>query len=308
MTLVMDEEFEARPCPGCRSQSMDPPVVRAGIQAESRSFQALRPYWNGFFKEKAFFSYNRCQGCNLLYCPTFFSASQLGELYRQMPDNTAGVPLSALARTQGGYFRSLRKHSPSGGAYLETGPDIGLFTEFAAKEGNYSTYWLFEPNRVVWDVLRGKIPSKDVNISADMFGFDVVPDRTLSAAVMIHVLDHLLDPRGILDLLRPKLRDDAVVLFVTHDESSFLARIAGARWPAYCLQHPQIYRSSSIERLLGHSGYRVVEIDKSYNHFPVTYLAKHLLWLLGIKAKLPSIEFIQLPLKLGNLITIAKPM
>ncbi len=305
--MVMNKQFEARRCPVCQAQSKDPPVMRAGIQAERLSSQALKPYWNGFFKEKSFFSYNRCQRCSLLYCPTFFSASQLEELYRQMPDNTAGVPLSALARTQGGYFRSLKKHSPLRGAYLETGPDIGLFTEFAAREGNFSTYWLFEPNRVVWDVLRSKIPNKDVKISADMFGFDVVPDGSLSVAVMIHVLDHLLDPRGTLDLLRPKLQEDAIVLLVTHDESSLLARITGVRWPAYCLQHPQMYRPSSIERLLEHAGYRVIEIEKSYNYFPVSYIAKHLLWLLGIKAKLPSIDFIQLPLKLGNIITIAKP-
>jgi len=35
----------------------------------------VRPYWNGFFKKKIFFSYDRCRKCKILYCREFFDVS-----------------------------------------------------------------------------------------------------------------------------------------------------------------------------------------------------------------------------------------
>lgn len=53
-------------------------------------------------------------------------------------------------------------------------------------------------------------------------------------------------------------------------------------------------------------GYKVLEIIKSSNYFPVMYLVKHLLWAIRIrKIRIPNIDLLHLPLKLGNIITIA---
>ena len=46
-----------------------------------------------------------------------------------MSPNMDDVPINSLKKTQEGYFRELRKYSNLKGAYLEIGPDIGLFTQ-----------------------------------------------------------------------------------------------------------------------------------------------------------------------------------
>ena len=300
--------FFSRACPVCGNRATTEGAIKSEVQAETLGFDALVPYWNGFFKDKVFFSYVRCDSCGLLYNPTFFDGAQLEKLYGQMPPNMAEVPLEALRRTQYGYFKELKKSSDLKGGYIEVGPDIGLFTENCVREGHFEEYWLFEPNRDVEPALTKMVEGRKSHIIHDMFGFSNVPDHAASVAVMIHVLDHLLDPVATLQELRQKLTPGARLLLVTHDESSMLRRIVGWKWPAFCLQHPQIYNPDSMRTLLEAAGFQVLQQSKTVNFFKVSFLVKHLLWAFGIKVKsVPGFGQITVGLKLGNMLTIATP-
>lgn len=305
---MQENDYLSRVCPVCNAKPPVQPLIYSDVKAESLNFDALVPGWNGFFKDKVFFSYARCDGCGLLYAPTFFNNHQLELLYGQMPPNMAEVPLDALRRTQHGYFEALKHSSDMEGGFIEVGPDVGLFTENCVREGNYNEYWLFEPNRDVLPALSKIVEGKKYHIIHDMFGFSHIPDHSASAAVMIHVLDHLLDPVATLRELRQKLKPEAKLLLVTHDESSLLRRLIGWRWPAFCLQHPQIYNPESMRILLETAGYEVLQRSKTVNYFQFSFLLKHLLWAFGIQVKsVPSFGKFTLGLKLGNMLTIATP-
>ena len=264
--------------------------------------------WNGFFQEKSFFSYARCDECGLLYAPDYFCIEQLEKLYRQMPANMDVVDTEALKRTQKGYFERLRRHSLLEKSYVEVGPDIGLFTEYCAKEGSFDKYWLIEPNKAVKDRLCQSVGNNACEVIHDMLDFSIIPDGTISVLVMIHVLDHLLDPVATLRELKRTLLPDATVLIVTHDESSLLSKMLSARWPAYCLQHPQLFNRSSMRNLLDVAGYDVIDQTATVNHFPLKFLIDHFLWVFGLKTKMvPSFWDISVGLKLGNMITVARP-
>ncbi len=301
-----NDEFLRRVCPVCANKPSGKVIISTKVRAETIEYEALVPHWNGFFKDKVFFSYVRCNRCGLLYAPIFFSGSQLERLYSQMPPNMAEVPMQALRRTQAGYFEALKGCSELTGGFIEVGPDIGLFTENCVREGQFEEYWLFEPNREVLPALSKIVEGHKFHVIHDMFGFSNVPDYTASFAVMIHVLDHLLDPATTLRELRLKLKPGAKLLLVTHDESSLLRRIVGRRWPAFCLQHPQIYNPKSLYALLNAAGYEVLHFHKTVNFFQINFLLKHLLWAFGIKVQyVPSLGHLTLGLKLGNMLTIA---
>lgn len=302
----MANQFRFRACPCCGSKKSKP-VISTDIKAESVDFDSLVQYWNGFFKDKSIFSYHRCDECGLLFAPCFFYEEQLATLYAQMPPNMDEVPLSALKATQKGYFKSLHGASELTGGYLEVGPDVGLFTEMAVKDGNFKKFWLFEPNRAVAEKLASVVEGKEYRIIHDMFGFNEVPLDECSTAVMVHVLDHLLDPVAALTSLRERMSSNSTLLIVTHDESSILSKLLGWRWPAYCLQHPQIYNPKTIKRVLENAGFENISVKKTVNYFPLGFLVKHLSWALGFKFKnLPNFGNWVVGLPLGNIITIAK--
>lgn len=305
---MAESGFISRMCPVCGNRPPRQAAICSKVRAESLPFDALIPHWNGFFKDKTFFSYARCEQCGLLFAPVFFNPAQLERLYAQMPPNMAEVPLEALRRTQRGYFNALRKHSALKGSYLEVGPDIGLFAENCVREGQFNEYWLFEPNHSILAELSEVVAGTNYHISHDMLGFSDVPDNSVAAAVMIHVLDHLLDPVATLRELREKLAPNSRLLLVTHDESSLLRRLFGSRWPAFCLQHPQIYSAKTMRTLLAAAGFNTLQQIKSRNYFTASFLLKHLSWALGVKVQsVPDFGRITLGLKLGNILTIATP-
>lgn len=297
-----------RSCPCCNTEPPSKPEVVTKVRAEESSFKDLIQQWNGFYKEKSIFSYVRCESCGLLYAPIFFSDEQLSRLYAQMPPNMDEVPVSALRKTQTGYFNKLRKHSRLSGSYVEIGPDVGLFTENCVKSGTFDEYWLLEPNIEVKAQLQSVVKNKHYHIIHEMDGIKHVADSSANAIVMIHVLDHLLDPRAELEKIREKIKPDGVLLIVTHNELSILSKITKVKWPAFCLQHPQIYNPKSMETILNVAGFNKVEISKTKNYFELGFLVKHALWLLGIRVNtIPKFLKVPIGLKLGNMITIAKP-
>lgn len=297
-----------RPCPICQQNTSYQIEVSSKSRAEEKEYEALIPYWNGFFKEKIFFSYARCTNCDLLFTPIFFRIDQLEKLYAQMPPNMDLVPITALIRTQRGYFEELKKFGPFKNGYIEIGPDIGIFAENCSRECDFDEFWLCEPNSSVAGALANAIGTKKHIIIEDMFGFTQIPNRSAEAAVMIQVLDHLLDPVRTLSELKTKLLPNAKLLLVTHNEKSILRRVVGWKWPAFCLQHPQIYNPNSIQKLLKAAGYKVDSIKRTKNYFEFSFLLKHLLWAFGFKIKsVPRILNFTVGLRLGNIITIATP-
>lgn len=306
--MATDLKLLERACPTCAAPASPPPEVTSRRRAEDLDWEELRQYWDHFFKEKVFFSYSRCPGCGLLHCPKYFDDAMLEKLYSGTQHDMGGVPLSALRRTQRGYFETLKRHSPLRGTLLEVGPDIGLFTELCAREGHFDRFLLFEPSRTAHEVLAARLAGKDFKIHAGMFTPEGIPERSVTAAVIIHVMDHLIDPKDAMADMLPRLADGAIVLVVTHDESSLMAKVFRRRWPPYCLLHPQLYNPRSMRNFLESAGYKVLEVSKTYNHFPATYLLKHFLSAIGGgRIKVPQLASIQLPLKLGNIITIATP-
>lgn len=305
---MIQSQYLHRFCPICQKYGPINLEISSERRGEEMGYEELVPYWNGFFKEKIFFSYARCDSCKLLFAPIFYNLEQLEALYGQMPPNMDVVPKQALLKTQKGYFEVLKRFSKLENGYIEIGPDVGIFTINCRNEGYFNSYWLCEPNVLVAKELARTVEGRPFTIIEDMFGFSAIPDNSASVAVMIQVLDHLLDPVSTLIELREKLLPGAKLLLVTHNEQSLLRKIVKWRWPAFCLQHPQIYSPKSISSLLEKSGYTVDIIEKTKNYFEFSFLLKHLLWAFGLKVKaVPKIFNFTIGLKLGNMITIATP-
>jgi SAM-dependent methyltransferase len=303
--LADEAPTSARVCPSCGSS--DAAVSLASLPpAEDADFSVIRAGWRGFFKEKVFFTYSRCAGCGLLYAKRYLTPASVAALYGDMPENMAGVPVRSLEKTQRGYFDFFRRFAPAGGGYLEIGPDTGLFTQFVARECRFDDHLLFEPNRAVLRELTQRMGGRPHRLHNSLLDFEAVPDGSVSAVTMVHVLDHLLDPLETLGELRRKLIKGGLIMAVVHDESSLLARVLGRRWPAYCLQHPQVYRPATIRALFERAGFRVAAIEASRNHFPLAYLAQHLAFALKLGAA-PNMwpENWSLPLRLGNFMIAA---
>ena len=300
----MSDGFEHRSCPACGA-AQPKQEMASTTRAESMTLDALRPFWSGLFKEKRFFSYDRCGACGMLYTPTFFTDAQLGDLYADMAPNMDLVPSDALTATQRGYWRAARQDAALDGGYLEIGPDIGYIVSDAAREGDFNHFWLVEPNRAVHARLAAAAGGRPHTIIADMDNLSSVPEGSIGLAVMIHVLDHLLDPAASLEQVRSKLRPGGRVVIVTHNEKSVLRSVMGKRWPPFCLQHPQLFNPASITDLAKRAGYASVDVGRSTNYFPIGFIARQAAYTVGLDLANVPLPGRSIGLKLGNMITVA---
>jgi SAM-dependent methyltransferase len=297
-------EFIQRACPSCGG-SHAREEVHSPARAETMTVDALRRYWSGLFGEKRFFTYHRCLGCGLLYNRAFFDGARLAELYSSMAPNMEIVSDDAIAATQRGYFNTAVGQADFDGGYLEIGPDTGHVVREAAARGRFEHFWLFEPNRAIHDTLRASAGSRPATLLTDMDDLSPVPNGSIGLAVMVHVLDHLLDPLAMLTQILAKLRPGGTLLIVTHNEKSLLRRLMGVRWPPFCLQHPELYNPATITGLLGRAGYAGIQVMRSRNYFPLPFLARQAAWTVGLKLDRVPLPEVSLRLRLGNMLTLA---
>lgn len=296
-----------RVCPLCTSDEIVVgSEVKAPYEADVMTFSEVAEFWRGFRKDSCFFTFSRCAGCGLLYCRNYFTNDQLTSLYTSMGDNSAGVADAVLERTQRGYYNFLDKvgYSKSGN-YLELGPDTGLLSKnFAAFGASKMT--LIEPNHDVRDQLRASTSECNrVEILDDLS--DIAAENVFDTITGIHVYDHLVKLREELSVISKLANSNSRILIVVHDESSLLRRLINTKWPPFCLQHPQLFNPSTIEKALLQAGFHEIEIAKSTNWFPITHIWKMVCSLFGIRGDwLTILPKTEIPLRLGNMIIVAQ--
>lgn len=304
----IDADYLSRDaCPCCgESAARAQPEIASCPPAEALPFSEHSQFVSGYRARRVFFTYFRCEICDALFCRTFYTEGQLASLYGRQAENMADVPLDARNKTQDGYARLLMSHSCGAGSFLEIGPDIGLFAQRCAQLGSFERFWLYEPNRDVHAELARRLHDVPHTIHATMRPTSDVPKASVSTAALIHVLDHLLHPEAFLGDLAERLERDGVLLIVTHNTGSLLARLLGRRFPPFALQHPQLYSPRAMTRLLDRAGFRVVEITSAVNYFPLMHLARACFAVLGLPAPLPQLTLPLIPIRLGNMAVIAR--
>jgi hypothetical protein len=124
---------------------------------------------------------------------------------------------------------------------------------------------------------------------------------------MIHVLDHTLEPAALLRDVFNALEPGGVLMVVTHNVRSSLARLLGRRWPPYTLQHPVLFSPRALRMLLASAGLEVLEILPTTNYFPLTFLLSAALTVVGVPARrIPEYQGPEIGLQLGNICTLAR--
>jgi hypothetical protein len=294
-------------CPCCNaSTAAARNKVCSFPRAEDIDLEQHGRFLSGYEPHRVFFTYLRCGRCDAWYCPIYYNPKQLARLYEAQPENMVDVAIGSRERTQKGYVELLRRHSPMVGGLLEIGVDIGLFAAECARVGKFDRYWLFEPNRAVHGQLAQRLTGIGASIRIMALVVDVPPE-SISTAVMIHVLDHVLEPREMLQSIFRSVQPGGVVMIVTHNGRSWLARLLGRRWPPYTLQHPQLFSPRAMRSLASSVGFEVLEVTRTTNFFPVTFLVNAALKVFGVPAKwVPVHGRLEVGVRIGNICTMLR--
>lgn len=303
-----------RRCPICKKKEQNLGAYAINPREHPADLD-LSKSWVGIDKVGCFFPYVTCKNCGMLYCPNYLTEDQLNDYYSSMPNNEHSGEPDLEARTKAWYADKvvdlyIQQSNPEPGAairILEIGADNGSFmrqlrTAFETRSPfvTASMEWdAIEPNTQMHKVLteegaRAVFLDLDSLVDSKMMCYDII--------IGIHVLDHLLSPMDYMRKLEPCLSSNCLLAFVVHNEKSLLAKILGTRWPAFCVQHPQLFNKKTLSFFLKQLGCQHPCTISTPNYFRLNYLAEHLIRVaLGRKVQLP--RFPAVKLFLGNIMT-----
>ena len=122
------------------------------------------------------------------------------------------------------------------------------------------------------------------------------PAEKFDAIVMIDIIEHAADPRGLLNHARDLLKPGGLLFIATVDSQSLLYRMSPLIWRAsafsqkaayvlrriYCYQHNWYFNRAVLGSIVSRAGFNVVE-HRGYE-FPLNRLRESAVILLGLRA------------------------
>jgi 2-polyprenyl-3-methyl-5-hydroxy-6-metoxy-1,4-benzoquinol methylase len=213
--------------------------------------------------------YRRCRGCGLL-------ATEL--------PSREQIEAHYTAKFEFGNYELLRRYATpyqriyeQMAGWLEFHPgarvlDVGCFTgDFLAllAERGADVYGLeLQPEAVA--IANQRLPGRIFQASADDSRF---PPGRYDTITMLAVIEHVLDPRGLIASARERLALGGRLYLQTPNAGSLVARALGRTWPMLApVEHIHLFSARALRLLLASEGFEVIRVRRHVKRLPASYV------------------------------------
>jgi dolichol-phosphate hexosyltransferase len=258
----------------------DKPVSATSFSADSLGFACPSCDWVGetmLLKERSDLQLCRCRNCGLVHQSKLLRALDITSLYGDdyydswgLDDNQDEL-WKIKVRTYCAYLDLLPRYMAealSSPRLLDIGCAHGFMLEAARQRGLQASGVEISPAASVARQ-RGFVvydrPLEDLNI----------PDGTFDAITAIDVLEHIPDVKGFMAELYRILKPDGVLLIVTPDVGTWVAKIMRNTWPHYKTEHLFYFTKHSLSLFLRRKGFRVRRIKVGFKYVTFDYVVGH---------------------------------
>ena len=252
----------------------------------------------------------RCRRCGLGFSRERPTESQLEGLYLRTDGLVYEKELEARRRTAERHFNIVRKYVPHG-SVLDVGCASGLFLKMA-----YDAGWSVagvEPSKELSTKARQRLGNKG-NVQAGTLQKADFRRASFDIITLWDVIEHVVEPLGLLKLCRSLLRPGGMLFINTPDLDSWPARLLGSRWPLLLPEHLNYFNHQSLQLALELSGFDVVRIGRRPTNFSLNYvfyrMKQHDLpgsSFLETVAQVTGVGALILPMYIGEQLAVARP-
>jgi len=136
---------------------------------------------------------------------------------------------------------------------LDIGSGLGVFPKRLEDNGYY--VWCVEPNKE-----SQKFINKDLRITC----MSKIPEPdTFDGATLIHVLEHIVEPKPFLEKIKRALKKDGILYIEVPDDSEFKSLNKGHN--EFSSDHVYFYSLSTLLKIIERSGFNMV--NSFYSHY-----------------------------------------
>jgi SAM-dependent methyltransferase len=163
-------------------------------------------------------------------------------------------------------IKTLSRYKPSGD-FLDVGAGLGGFVR-AAKAAGFNAFGV-EPSKDMCALSPDNLVQGTIDtIAQDSMRFDVI--------CLIDVIEHVVDPLHQMQKAYSLLKDDGIVVLVTPDVSSWIAKLLKFRWWHFRLAHISYFTPKTLSHLLKNSGFKEISRSRPAWYLPIGYLQERL--------------------------------
>ena len=260
-------------------------------------------------KTPEFMSYRllRCLGCETVYAAAAPSAAILAHAYAEA-DYDSSEEAALAANTYAAALAPVIADLPQRGRVLEIGTGTGVLLERMVDAGFAEAVGI-EPSAAAIVAaaprVRGMI-RKGVFAEADFepASFDLI--------CCFQTLEHVSDPRALVQSCARLLRPGGALALVTHDYQAPLNRVLGRRSPIIDIEHLQLFCRASLDRLLHDAGLPPWDMTALVNRYPLRYWLRLMPLPGGLKRGFAGLlgriglDQVRLGANVGNLLAIGR--
>jgi len=163
------------------------------------------------------------------------------------------------------------RHTPGARRMLEVGTGAGLFLKSAERAG--------------WEVAGLELSPDGSAFARERLGLDVRTERaeamsfpagSFDVAVMFDVIEHLFDPRAVLEATRGALAPGGVLVVSTPNFNALSRWVLGADWAVLSpLEHTYYFTERTLGRLLMSAGFRAPVFERRFAGWAVPETMNH---------------------------------
>lgn len=213
---------------------------------------------------------SRCLDCHLIFANPCPEEKFITFLYSEVKDPQYELEAKGRCRTFRRLLYRLEKLYPQKGHLFDVGAATGLFLHEAKQRG-----WQvsgIEPSH--WAVKRAQ--EQGLQVYQGSFQDLAINEPVFDVITLIDILEHTPKPREIVEKARKLLKVQGLLLIVTPDIDSFMARLAGRRWWHYRPGHLVYFNRQSLKTLLTLTNFEILSWKRYSWHFSLSYLFSRL--------------------------------
>jgi len=239
-----------------------PSTIKQGERGDWRAFRCTH---SGYGRHHPIV---QCQQCGLVYTDPRPDGHDIVETYQAVEDPLYLEERAGRVLTFERHLKPLERltGSPDGRPLLDVGCYTGVFVEIAARHGWDA--WGVDPSR--WAVERAQARGLHV-LQGTLETADLL-EATFDVVAMWDVIEHVTDPRGVLQQAYRLLKPGGLVVVHTMDIDSLFARLMGARWPWLMEMHIYYFSRRTLRVMLEKCGFQVLSDRPQGRYLRLGYL------------------------------------
>ncbi len=248
----------------------------------------------------------QCRQCGLVYANPRLDNHDILDTYQAVEDPLYVEEREGRVLTFEHHLKPLERLTgpPNGRPLLDVGCYTGVFVEIAGRHGWDA--WGVEPSRWAVEQARGQ----GLRVVQGTLETAHLPEAYFDVVTMWDVIEHLADPRGVIDQVYRLLKPGGLLVVHTIDIESPFARLMGARWPWLMEMHIYYFSRHTLRAMLELCGFRVLSDRPQGRYLRLGYLMNRvgaLMPLVGRPAEWLvtrlGLRGLAVPVNLGDLFT-----